>query len=61
MDIKKLLFSLALCLSAGGIGSYFTMPSIGTWYALLQKPVFTPPNWIFGPVWTLLYIMIPLC
>ena len=57
MDIKKLLFSLALCLSAGGIGSYFTMPSIGTWYAFLEKPVFTPPNWIFGPVWTLLYIM----
>ena len=57
MDIKKLLFSLVLCLSAGGIGSYFTMPSIGTWYDFLQKPVFTPPNWIFAPVWTLLYIM----
>ena len=57
MDLKKLLFSLVLCLGAGGIGYYFTMPSIGTWYALLQKPVFTPPNWIFGPVWTLLYIM----
>lgn len=60
MDIKKLLFSLALCLSAGGIGSYFTMPSIDTWYALLQKPEFTPPNWIFAPVWTILYIMMGL-
>ena len=57
MEIKKLLFSLVLCLGAGGIGYYFTKPSIGTWYDFLQKPVFTPPNWIFGPVWTVLYIM----
>lgn len=60
MEIKKLLFSLVLCLGAGGIGSYFTKPSIGTWYDFLQKPVFTPPNWIFGPVWILLYIMMSI-
>jgi tryptophan-rich sensory protein len=57
MDIKKLLLCVLLCLGAGGAGSFFTTPSIGTWYALLQKPEFTPPNWLFGPVWTVLYIM----
>ena len=46
-----------LCLLAGGIGSYFTMPSIPTWYAGLQKPFFTPPSWVFGPAWTTLYIL----
>jgi tryptophan-rich sensory protein len=51
------LISIALCLSAGSIGSLATMPSIPTWYAGLNKPVFNPPNWIFGPVWTILYIL----
>lgn len=60
MDLKKLLFCLLLCLGAGGVGSYFTLSSIGTWYELLQKPTFTPPNWVFGPVWTVLYIMMSI-
>jgi len=41
--------------AAGGIGSLFTFSSIPTWYAFLNKPFFSPPNWLFGPVWTLLY------
>ncbi len=41
--------------AAGGIGSLFTFSSIPTWYAYLNKPFFSPPNWLFGPVWTLLY------
>ncbi len=52
-----LVACIFLCLSAGFIGSYFTMSQISSWYSTLQKPIWTPPNWLFGPVWTLLYIM----
>lgn len=45
---------------AGFIGSISTNPSIDIWYNLLIKPSFQPPNWIFGPVWTILYILIGL-
>ncbi len=50
-----LIFSLTICYIAAFIGSVFTTPSIFTWYASLQKPFFNPPNWIFGPVWSILY------
>lgn len=53
----KLLLSIIACLSAGLIGSLATFPAIPTWYAGLIKPPFSPPNWIFGPVWTTLYIL----
>ncbi|QQG43187.1 MAG: tryptophan-rich sensory protein [Candidatus Daviesbacteria bacterium] len=56
-DILKLILSIGLCLGAGIIGSFFTVSSIPTWYATLNKPSFSPPNWIFGPVWTVLYIL----
>ena len=53
----KLIIAILICQAAGGIGSIFTMPAIGAWYATLHKPFFNPPNWIFGPVWTLLFLL----
>jgi benzodiazapine receptor len=56
-DIWKLVVSIVASLAAGAIGSVFTRQAIPTWYATLEKPAFNPPNWVFMPVWTLLYIM----
>jgi len=56
-DFVLFVAALLLCQVAGGIGALATMPSIPGWYAALHKPAFNPPNWIFGPVWTVLYIM----
>ena len=56
-DILKLAISLAACFSAGFIGSFFSRGSIPDWYTLLQKPAFTPPGWLFAPVWSLLYLL----
>ena len=41
----------------GSIGSIFTIPAISTWYASLNKPSLTPPNWVFGPIWTTLFLL----
>jgi len=53
----KLLISVIFCLLAGGIGSLFTAASVNDWYTALVKPSFNPPSWLFGPVWTVLYVM----
>ena len=54
-------WTLALCIGAsllaGGVGSLFMGDSIATWYTTLTKPSWTPPNYVFGPVWTTLYVL----
>ena len=57
MNYKRLIISLALPQLAGLIGSFFTVSAIATWYAALQRPSFSPPNWLFGPAWITLYIL----
>ena len=51
-------FFVILCLSIGGLSGFITQAAIPTWYADLEKPFFTPPNWLFAPVWTILYCLI---
>jgi benzodiazapine receptor len=51
----KLVLFVAFCEMAGVVGAFFTTSSIPTWYAGLRKPELAPPNWVFGPVWTILY------
>ena len=57
----KLWQKILLCIVAaellGGLGGLLTSSSIKDWYATLTKPPGTPPNWLFGPVWTILYAM----
>lgn len=57
IDWFKLLFAVFICQMAGVIGGLFTSPSIPTWYSTIIKPAFTPPGWVFGPVWTTLYLL----
>ncbi len=56
-SFPKLIVSIISCQLAGIIGSFFTISSIPTWYATLSKPFFSPPNWLFGPVWIMLYFL----
>ncbi len=55
--IFKLALAIIICELAGVIGSFFTTPSIATWYKTLVRPFLAPPNWVFGPVWTTLFLM----
>jgi len=58
MNLARLIVSVVLVMSLGIAGSVFTAPAIESWYAKLEKPFFTPPNWLFAPAWTLLYLLI---
>lgn len=57
IDIFKLFVCIGVCELAGLAGSLVTRRAIPTWYASLQKPSFRPPDWVFGPVWTILYLL----
>jgi len=48
---------LAVCYFVAGVSGYFTAQQIPTWYAGIVKPSFNPPNWVFGPVWSVLYAL----
>lgn len=56
-SLLSLAFFILISLAAGFIGSFFTMDSVQTWYTTLNRPSWTPPNWVFGPVWTTLYVL----
>jgi len=59
MNLRSLLtlvVAIAVPLLAGGIGGIVSAQAIPTWYQQLEKPAWNPPNWLFGPVWTALYI-----
>jgi tryptophan-rich sensory protein len=56
-NLIKLFASIIICELAGVVGSIFTAPAVGTWFKTLVKPVFAPPNWVFGPVWSMLFFL----
>jgi benzodiazapine receptor len=55
--VGALIVFVGLCLLVGAVGGWVTATSVKTWYPTLQKPTFNPPDWVFGPVWTVLYVM----
>lgn len=56
-QVAGLIVSLFVCAIASGIGGYITAGSVTTWYRTLAKPFFNPPDWVFAPVWTTLFVM----
>jgi len=51
----KIIIGIVVCLGVGFLSGMATSSSIETWYTTLNKPFFNPPNWLFGPAWTILY------
>jgi translocator protein len=52
----RLTLCIVVCLGAGWLGSLLARPALMAWYEGLSKPNWTPPNWLFAPVWTILYV-----
>jgi tryptophan-rich sensory protein len=57
MNIIRLICCIGVCEASGMLGSIFTAESVQTWYVGLTKPSFSPPNWLFAPVWIVLYAL----
>lgn len=56
-DWRVLVRSVLLCELAGVVPALLTADDVATWYPTLARPAFTPPDWVFGPVWTTLYLL----
>jgi len=56
-EVPMLIGSILIPLVIGYIGAIVTLPQISTWYSSLSKPWWSPPNWLFGPIWTTLYVL----
>ena len=54
---KKIIIAILICEAAGIIGAFFTTPAIATWYSEIRKPNFVPPDWLFAPAWTTLFLL----
>jgi translocator protein len=52
-----LVLFVGICLAVGAFGALFTSSSVRDWYPMIHKPSWNPPSWIFGPVWTILYLV----
>lgn len=59
-QVLGLVIALVICLGAGGLGAMVTTPEIGGWYRTLTKPSWNPPDAVFGPVWTTLYVLMAI-
>jgi benzodiazapine receptor len=61
MQTVRFIIALMVCFGASGLGALFmSNDAVGNWYEQLQKPSITPPDWVFGPAWTILYIMMSI-
>lgn len=56
-NVLRLIISIAIPLIIGGLSGFFTATGVDSWYQTILKPSWNPPSWIFGPVWTALYVM----